>query len=357
MKKRLEFAFMERLVLQPALPAAKTEIYFQLDSLAKFCHGVSKRGAILADAVIAKSHGDKIQHLLGYELISVPARKTREAKQVLEDELLMRKLGRDSVIVAVGGGATTDLVGFVASTYLRGVPLVFVPTTLLGMVDAAIGGKTGVDTPFGKNLVGSFYLPKAIFIDVDFLKTLPDVEMKNGLSEILKYGLIEDVEIWQKCADWKEELLFLIRASIACKVKVVEKDFEEKSGLRRILNFGHTVGHALELLSHYHMAHGEAVALGCMAESYLSHHLGYLSKESLDQILGLYLKLGYAFKKFDPGAFLEALMMDKKNKGGDPRFVLIDEIGHCIPFDGEYCRPVPQKEIDHLIGWMNRPLA
>lgn len=340
---------MERLTLQ-ALLKLKTDIYFQLDSLAEVCHGISKRGIILADE---GTDGALVQKTLGYELIPISPRKTREAKQAIEDELMKRKLGRDTVIVAMGGGVTTDLIGFVASTYMRGVPLVLIPTTLLAMVDAAIGGKTGVDTPFGKNMIGTFYLPKAIFIDPRWLKTLPEKEMKNGLSEILKYGLIDDLLIWEKCAHWKEEIPFLIRASVACKVKVVKQDFEETEGLRRILNFGHTVGHALEFLSGYKMAHGEAVALGCMAESYLSHLLGYLPQKDLEKILALYRKLGYAFKRVDSEPFLEAMKMDKKGKGGDPRFVLIDQIGHCVPFEGEYCRAVPKKELTQMIEWMN----
>lgn len=329
------------------------EIYFEFRP--EICLNVSRRGAILADAQIAQTYGAAIQKALGYELIPVPSgekHKTRETKQALEDELLKRKLGRDTVIVGIGGGVTTDMVGFVASTYMRGVPLILIPTTLLGMVDAAIGGKTGVDTPFGKNTVGSFYLPKAIFIEVDWLKTLPEKEMKNGLSEILKYGLIDNQAIWDQCNHWKTELKPLIHASIACKIKIVEQDFEE-TGLRRILNFGHTMGHALELLSHFQMAHGEAVALGCMAESYLSHLLGYLSAAALEQILSLYQKLGYAFKRVDSKAFLEALAMDKKSKGGEPRFVLIDRIGHCVPFDGAYCRPVEKEVLDKMIAWMN----
>jgi len=344
---------MERLILQPTLSPHRTEIFFGLDHIAEKCHALSKRGAILADESIARTHGARIQASLGYELIVVKPHKTREAKQALEDELLKRKLGRDTVIVGVGGGVTTDLVAFTASTYMRGVPLVLIPTTLLAMVDAAIGGKTGVDTPFGKNLVGTFYLPQAIFIEPDLLKSLPEKEMKNGLSEILKYGLIENSSIWEKCGHWEEELPFLIRASIQCKVKVVGQDFEEKTGLRRILNFGHTVGHALEFLSHYQMPHGEAVALGCMAESYMSHLLGYLSADSLEKILSLYRKLGIAFKKFDTGPFLEAVSMDKKGKGGNSRFVLIDRIGHCVPFEGEYCREVSRQELDRLITWMH----
>lgn len=344
---------MEQLILQPVFSPQKSEIHFGFDGLASFCHSLSKQGVILADSTIAKIHGAAVQQTLGYDLLSVPNQKTREVKQALEDELLKRKFGRDTVLIAMGGGVATDLVGFIASTYMRGVPLILIPTTLLAMVDAAIGGKTGVDTPFGKNLIGSFYLPKAVFIDLQLLKTLPENEMKNGLSEILKYGLIADSSIWEKCAYWKAEIPGLIRASIHCKIKVVEEDFKEETGLRRILNFGHTVGHALELLSHYQMSHGEAVALGCMAESYLSHLLGYLPQEALKKILALYQNLKYAFKKVDPLPFLEALSMDKKGKEGNPRFVLMDRIGHCLPFDGEYCRPVPKKEILQMIQWIN----
>lgn len=341
---------VDKIVLNPSAMPHHSDIYFGFDF--HLCHSIAKRGVILIDAAIAHTHGPALQKSLGYELIEVPSgeeHKTRETKQKLEDELFKRKIGRDSLLVAVGGGVTTDLVGFLASTYMRGVPLVLIPTTLLAMVDAAIGGKTGVDTPFGKNLVGSFYLPKAIFIDTELLKTLPEKEMRNGYSEILKYGLIEDSQIWQR---WRD-LSFSIRASIACKVKVVSEDFEETKGLRRILNFGHTVGHALEMLSHFQMPHGEAVALGCMAEGYLSHLLGHLSKQDLETILELYRSLNYRFKKVDPRAFLDAMALDKKAKGGHTRFVLLEKIGACVSFGGEYCTAVKQDALDEMVRWMN----
>lgn len=345
---------MEKIVLKPTPPTLTTDIYFGFS--AESCHAISKRGAILIDANIAKTHGAAFHKALGYDLIPVPSgeeHKTRETKQMLEDELFKRKLGRDSVIVGVGGGITTDIAGFVASTYMRGSPLVLIPTTLLAMVDAAIGGKTGVDTPFGKNTVGSLHMPKVIFIDVELLRSLPEKEIKNGLSEMLKYGLIADANIWNKCEKWRSELKSLIRACIDCKKKIVELDFDEKLGLRRTLNFGHTVGHALELISHYKMAHGEAVAIGCMAESYLSHLLGYLPANDLEQILHVYGNLGYKCRRFEEKSLLDAMILDKKSKGGEPRFVLIDRIGHSLPFDGEYCRTAGRNELEKMIKWMN----
>lgn len=341
---------MEKWILKP--PPLETDIYFGLTHLAAIC----KQGIILADQAIVTTHGAAIQKMLGFELIPIKSgeqNKTRVAKEALENELFKKKIQRDDVFAVVGGGVAIDLAGFVASTYMRGAPLVLIPTTLLAMVDAAIGGKTGVDTSFGKNTIGSFYLPKAVFIEADFLKTLPAKEMKNGLSEILKYGLIASVDIWQRCAKWETEIAFLIRASIRCKMTIIQEDFEEKSGLRRSLNFGHTVAHALELISHYTIAHGEAVAIGCMAESYLSHLLGYLSSEILEQILSMYRNLGYTFRKFDERALANAMAIDKKAKGGEPRFVLIDRIGHCLPFDGEYCSPSNKNALEKTMKWIN----
>lgn len=331
-------------------------LYFDLSQLVSVCHSISRGGVLLVDAAIAATHGARLQKDLGYDMISVPSgekHKTRETKQNLEDELFQRKVGRDTLLVAVGGGVTTDLVAFLASTYMRGVPLALIPTSLLAMVDAAIGGKTGVNTPFGKNTVGSFYLPKAIFIDLSFLKTLPEKERENGLSEILKYGLIAKETIWAKASHWKTELPFLIRASIQCKIEVVEKDLEEKLGLRRILNFGHTIGHALETVSQYQMPHGEAVALGCVAEAHLSMRLGYLSEKEFAQIVAVYRRLALKWPEaYSHAQFFSAMAHDKKSLHGEVRFVLIDKIGHAIPFDGAYCRPVTQNELEPTLAWM-----
>lgn len=307
-----------------------------LDILPEVCAGLKGRIAIIKDPLIP-------QQFQG-EQIFFELKKTREAKQFLEDQLLKSGFGRDSIFVAVGGGTTTDLVGFVASTYMRGVPLILVPTTLLAMVDAAIGGKTAIDTPFGKNLIGSFYLPKAILIDLDFLKTLPESERINGLSEILKIALVYDATILQ--LPFEEQI---IRAILA-KVAVVELDPTEK-GMRRILNFGHTIAHAIEFCTQYSVAHGEAVALGCLAESYISLLMGLIRQEDFTYIMQLFPKFSW---NFDRNELLKAMRLDKKNAQGSIRFVLIDKIGHACECNGDYCREVPEAKIVEALQFMER---
>ena len=346
-------------ILRPEIDVAVGERLLDTEFLPKICRKTKWRIAVVADKAVAIV-GEKLKKTLSAELFLFEGEKTRKTKERLEDALLKKGFGRDTLIVAIGGGTTTDLVSFLASTYMRGVPLLLVPTTLLAMVDAGIGGKTGVDTPFGKNLIGSFYFPAAIAIDTALLETLPEREWKNGLAEILKYGLIKERAIWElsekHSSDWqKPEILEeLILLSIRAKMKIVEEDPEEK-GLRRILNFGHTVGHALEHLSRYRIPHGLAVAIGCQAESFLSHRLGYLSEEALEKILKVYERCGFprtAPQPFPKDAFLGAMRLDKKGKEGHPRFVQIDQIGNCPPFDGEYCRKISPSDCDALAEWM-----
>jgi 3-dehydroquinate synthase len=307
-----------------------------MNSLTSLC---TPRGIIFADPAVL-NHAASLQKIIPYEIIPVPQQKTRETKQQLEDELFKRKMGRDTTLIALGGGTTTDLIGFLASTYMRGVPVIYIPTTLLAMVDAAIGGKTGVDTPFGKNTIGTFYTPKAILIEPSFLQTLSPLEWKNGLAEILKYGLIDDETLFAAPQDYAS----IIPRCIAIKEKIVKLDPQEK-GLRRILNFGHTIGHALETQDN--IPHGLAVAVGCVAESYLSHILGYLSAADFARIRALYKQLDYPLR---PLHSLSTL--DKKAKNGEIRFVLIDRIGHALEFNGEYCSTVPKSALDDLIRWL-----
>ena len=327
-----------------------TSLISQLHSLVK---KLALKPIVICDAALLAQASQ-----LGYDYLSFPsgeASKTREIKHWLEEELLLRKLGRDTVIIAMGGGVATDLVGFLASTYMRGVPLVLVPTSLLAMVDAAIGGKTSVDTAHGKNLIGTYYSPKAIFADMDYLESLPEREWLNGLAEIWKAGLIADASIW-RLKEWRKALPEVIEKAARVKIDCVTKDFQEQ-GLRRILNFGHTIGHALEALANYEIAHGEAVALGTVVESYLSHQLGYLSKAEFEEIQMRYHDASFSLKlprDYNREKFLQALSYDKKKVGSTVRFVLIDRIGHVVPFDGQYCRGISDSELHSLLDWMEK---
>lgn len=315
--------------------------------------------AIIADTAIASTLGQELATHLDALLLPFTGgetAKTRESKEKFEDELMRRKFGRDTLLIGLGGGVVTDFTAFLASTYMRGVPLILVPTTLLAMVDASIGGKTGVDTPYGKNLIGTIYHPSHIFIDPSLLSSLPEPEWTYGLSEILKCGLIASPSIWSLLENnpshWKKSLHELLLPSIRVKKWVVENDPHETLGLRRILNFGHTIGHALEMLSGFKMAHGEAVAIGCIAESCLSHRLGLISQHDLSRIKALFQKFPFSLKlpkPFSLPAMLDAMKIDKKAKKEEARFVLIDQIGHAAPFEGEYCRTVPDSLLEAVI--------
>jgi 3-dehydroquinate synthetase len=234
---------------------------------------------------------------------------------------------------------------------MRGVPLILIPTTLLAIVDAAIGGKTAINTPYGKNLIGTIYYPKAIFADLDMLQTLPEKEWFNGLAEILKIGLIYDTSIWKMAKENSKDPDLILKA-IQGKVAIVEQDPTEQA-LRRILNFGHTIGHALETVSQYEMSHGEAVALGCVVESHLSMRLGHLSEKDFEQIQSIYSLLSLKLPKtYNRAKLLSAMAHDKKKALGEIRFVLIDKIGHAIPFKGAYCQTVTQSGLEATLDWM-----
>jgi 3-dehydroquinate synthase len=260
---------------------------------------------------------------------------------------------RDALLIAVGGGATSDLVGFVASIYMRGVAWLAVPTTLLGMADASIGGKTGIDTLFGKNLLGTLYPPRAVFADLSLLKSLSERTWNQGLFEILKLGLVFDLSIWEMAVRSSKDPS-LIASAIAGKIAIVERDPHE-SGLRRILNFGHTIGHGLEWLSRYTLPHGEAVALGSIAEAHLSRALGYLSQEEFQRVEAGYRPFSLHWpQQVSLSALWEALLFDKKGSQGQVRFTVIDRIGHALEFQGDYCRPLLPEELKETLIWMER---
>lgn len=348
---------MEKILIQPSWIPPKTDLYFGQDLLKgdlcnHLCQSIGGRPVIISDMSLKDRLASPLSQHINAMVITVPSggqSKTTQTVQHIENELFKTKCGRDTILIALGGGVITDLVGFVASTFQRGVPLILIPTTLLAMVDASIGGKTGIDTPFGKNLIGTFYFPRAIIMDLQTLQTLPEKERLNGLSEIYKIGLIMDSSIWNLSEDRE-----LIWKAIRGKISVIEQDPREL-GLRRILNFGHTIGHGLETISNYTLSHGEAVAIGCLVESHLSMTLKYLPAKQFEQIQTHYQKFPLHLPKgYDRKALLEAMAYDKKNIQKQLNFVLIDQIGHAISFQNEYCRAVSHLELDPTLTWMEK---
>lgn len=346
-------------------PKITTELYFGRQQLKgnlikELASRYGSSFVVICDQDVKKLHGDKLAEKLGARILEIPKggkAKTREVKQQIEDELLKAGCGSETVLIGLGGGATTDLTGFIAATYLRGIPFILVPTTLLAMVDASIGGKTAVDTPFGKNLIGSFYHPKGIVSDLDTLNTLPERDLNDGYAEIYKMGLIMDSSI---ITDHKATLDDLALKAARGKMSVIEQDPYETKGLRRTLNYGHTIGHAYETTSNYSLSHGEAVVLGCIAESYLSHRLGYLTEPMFHEIENL-LKSKFQHVKLPKicteKAVLESMAHDKKRSGKQVRCVFIDKIGHAIPFEGQYCRPVSQDEFKIALNYIEKHYA
>ena len=246
---------------------------------------------------------------------------------------LLNKLAQDGMsratkIVAIGGGATTDLVGFVAATYLRGIDWIAVPTSLAGMVDAAIGGKTGINLDAGKNLAGAFYSPEAVLIDTAFLNTLPERDLHAGLAEVVKCGFIADPEILRLIqGDWRNHLNELISRAIEVKADVVSKDFKE-SDLREILNYGHTLGHAIEKHSRYELRHGECVSIGMVFAAELSYRISGLSEQSntlhSSILKGLNLPLKYPQSAWPE--LYKIMQSDKKKSREGLRFVTLRDL-------------------------------
>jgi 3-dehydroquinate synthase len=267
------------------------------------------------------------------------ASKSLEQASHLYDVLVERKADRYFLIVALGGGVVGDLAGFVAATFARGLPLLMVPTSLLAQVDSSVGGKVAVNHPKAKNIIGAFHQPIGVWIDSLSLRTLPPRELRCGLAEVVKYGVILDGKFF----DWLEEhadaILALDPASIrqvvarSCQLKavVVSQDEREETGLRAVLNLGHTVGHAIEAVAGYggRFLHGEAVAVGMVAECQLAERLGWIESGSTQRVTRLLQRFGLPTEApgLDPEALLDAMSRDKKNQGGRVRFVLPRGIG------------------------------
>jgi 3-dehydroquinate synthase len=302
------------------------------------------RFAVIADDRVAALHGSgalaALRNVGDCDLFVFPAgeaNKTRETWAVLTDALLQAGCGRDVCIVALGGGVTGDLAGFVAATYLRGVPLLQVPTTLLAMIDASVGGKTAVDVRAGKNLVGAFHAPRGVIIDPDLLATLPDVELRNGLAEAVKHGAIADAGYfaWIEAAGASllerdpQDLQQLIRRSVEIKAAVVARDPLE-TGERATLNFGHTAAHAIERCTGYEVAHGQAVAMGMAIEAGLGERTGVTAAGTSARLRSVLSELGLPGRLpagLDPRAVLAATATDKKVRNARVRWSLISRIG------------------------------
>lgn len=249
----------------------------------------------------------------------------------LWEQLGANQFSRQDTVVGLGGGAVTDLAGFAAATWMRGIKVVQVPTTLLAMVDAAVGGKTGINTAAGKNLVGAFHEPDAVFIDLARIDTLPQPEVVSGSAELIKTGFIADpriLDLYEEGPDnhWAE----LVQRSVAVKANVVGQDLKE-SGLREILNYGHTLGHAIERREHYTWRHGNAVAVGMMFVAHLANGRGLID-DTLVALHDTILTGAGLPTRYEAGAFDElhaAMLLDKKNRDGRIRFVVLDGLGSC----------------------------
>jgi 3-dehydroquinate synthase len=287
------------------------------------------------------------------------ASKTRERWAGLTDLLLAQGYGRDSGIVALGGGVAGDLAGFVAATYMRGIPCIQVPTSLLAMLDASVGGKTGVDTPEGKNLIGAFHPPVAVLADPRALATLPERDFRGGMAEAVKHGLIADAEYFGWMEREAEALLrrdeaaltHLVRRSVEIKAEVVSGD-EREGGRRAILNAGHTVAHALEQVSAYAIPHGEAVALGLVAECALAEALGVAPSGLGTRVAGLLGRFGLPVRLaglLEEEALVRAMAADKKSRGARVRFAFPRALGSMDPAGG-WTREAPVEAIRQALG-------
>ncbi len=363
-----------RLCYKVESPESELHFYNSIQEAHPFFRSIkdtlSFKVVLLLEKELEHSWGHSIQKLLEQEGIQVlpfslpggESCKSRKAKELIEDFLLTHQIGKDSCLVCLGGGALLDLGGFVASTYARGLPLAFIPTTLLSMVDASVGGKTAINAHQIKNCIGTFYPARHILLTPQLLSTLPDNALEDAFPEICKYGLIQEPLLFSLLKQneplWRaKDISFiqtLILHSLHVKKKVTEKDFQEK-GLRRILNFGHTIAHAIEgfFASSQIYSHGEAVAIGLCIESHLSYQLGYLSSENLNDILNLLqqynwpkIKTSFSFENLFP-----FFSLDKKSNHSKARFVLLSHIGSCVPFEEEYCYSPSLTQIKKSIHW------
>jgi 3-dehydroquinate synthase len=308
--------------------------------------GVRGKVAVVTNPTVAQLYLDPLHEALanaGFEVTPILVPDGEEHKNLkslvsIYDRLIGERFERQSCVLALGGGVVGDVAGFAAATYLRGVSYVQVPTTLLAQVDSSVGGKTGINHESGKNLIGAFYQPKLVLIDVAVLRTLPHRELAAGLAEVIKYGIIQDPALFELLEQRMEKLLGsdrellsqVITVSCAIKARVVEAD-EREEDYRAVLNFGHTIGHALEAVTGYRqLLHGEAVAVGMVKAVALSVQQGFCDKASFNRVVALVRKAGLPVE-IPPGVLpqnlIQAMEVDKKVAGGKIKFVMCEGIG------------------------------
>ncbi len=318
-----------------------------LGKLAEMCtlFGLGPRYVAVSNPTVWSLYGEAIEKRFAAQAMKLPVVeigdgeefKTLATVEKVVGEMLDLGCDRETTVVAVGGGVVGDLAGFVASVYMRGVSLVQVPTTLLAQVDASVGGKTAVNHALGKNMIGTFYQPRFVWIDTAVLSTLPRRELFCGTAEVVKYGVIRDAELFARLESDLDQLLALdpvviqemVARSCEIKAEIVSAD-ERESSLREVLNFGHTVGHALEAATNYRrFTHGEAVLLGMLAEAVMARELGRLSQEEVDRLAALVQRLDPPadLGELTVDALLERMVIDKKVRDGQVRVVLPTALG------------------------------
>ncbi|MCD6038925.1 MAG: aroB [Gammaproteobacteria bacterium] len=322
---------------------------------------LGKSLVIITDENVRKFYGNNLLHnLMNYNpllLSFAPGEKSKnyQTKQYLEEKMFQHQCGRETLILALGGGVVNDMAGFIAATYMRGISYIQIPTTFLSMIDSSVGGKTGIDTVYGKNLIGAFWQPASVIIDRHCLTTLSRNHFVNGLIEALKIFMTSDASSFQYVTQHLDEIINqdtfmvdnIIRRAIKIKIDIVSKD-EKDNNLRMILNFGHTIGHALEKQSDYTLLHGYAVALGILVEAKISQLSGLFSLDDYKVIQSLFLKLGICgswLKTIDREEVIEATKLDKKIKSGKVRYILLKKWGQVCSEDNNYAHFVPDNMV------------
>ena len=339
-----------------------------VSDLEKGLIGNIKKIAVITDSNVRDLYAKEICEAIvdaGYSLdlfvfAAGEKSKTRETKAKIEDAMLEKGYRRDCAILAIGGGVVSDLAGFLAGTFARGVPFINYSTTLLSAADASVGGKTAVDTPLATNLIGLFNQPRKVYIDIETWKSLPQRELHSGMAETIKHACIRSNEMFLFLEQNMEDIYalkkfpceYITENNCQIKYQVVMKD-ELESGLREILNLGHTVGRAIETVSDYRLLHGEAVSIGLAAEVLLAARLGYMSEEEADRVIALCKKAGLPTQipeYIDREALVRKLYTDKKVRDGKLRFVLQKGIGDVVEFGPNvYSTPIEESVAREII--------